>query len=78
MRLDKYGRKLEIGRTAKSGIMELEPNHLIDKAIIGPTEYKESKEILKRAMTEQLKAAGVENAQDKVHATHIPLRPNQR
>lgn len=66
---------LHIGKAAEDGITELLPNELIDRILIGPTEYAR---VLYRSMVELLKKRGVQNAHERVHITDIPLRSNQR
>lgn len=66
---------LHIGKAAKDGIAELSPDQIIDRILIGPTEYAR---VLFRSMVELLKRLGVENAHERVHITDIPLRNNQR
>lgn len=66
---------LHIGEAATDGISELSPDELIDRILIGPTEYAH---VLYRSMVEILKKLGVQNAHERVHITDIPLRSNQR
>lgn len=66
---------LHIGKAAEDGITELSVNELIDRVLIGPTEYAR---VLYRSMVELLKKRGVQNAHERVHITDIPLRSNQR
>jgi hypothetical protein len=66
---------LDIGQAAADGFAELSPNNLIDRVLIGPTEYSR---VLYRSMVELLKEHGVANAHERVHITDIPLRANQR
>jgi len=66
---------LDIGAAAKGGIRALEPNNLIDRILIGPTQYQH---VLHRSMVEDLRRVGVQNPHEKVHITDVPLRSNQR
>jgi len=67
--------KLDIDAAAKNGIPGCAPNDLIDRILIGPTDYPE---ITYRAMVKLLSSVGAIDASNKVHITNVPLRQNQR
>lgn len=51
--------------------LDLSPNKIIDRIIIGPSEFPNTQ---KRAIIEVMRAAGVEQAEQKVHVSNIPIR----
>ena len=66
-------KKIEMPLMNGNGDLKL-PDY-VDKILIGPCEFPE---VIERAMVSMLSEAGVENPDEKVHVTGIPLRPNQR
>ena len=63
--------KIPLENLESEGLFGIEIPELLDKIIIGPTEFPLE---LKAAFVEQLAASGVENPQSKVIISGIPLR----
>lgn len=63
--------KIPLKNDPAEGLMKLELNDLIDRIIIGPTNYPLP---LYKAFVKMLNDAGVENAANKVCVSDIPLR----
>lgn len=66
---------LDLRAAANSGMHELEPKHLINRILIGPTLYPT---VIFRSMVKLLGDLGVEDPHTRVHITRVPLRNNQR
>lgn len=67
--------KLPLRDFPEDGLVGLELRQLIDRVIVGPTEYPD---VIGKAFTELLAAAGVQEPHKKVFVSAIPLRDYRR
>jgi hypothetical protein len=63
--------KLELINKPEAGITEVELQEILDKVIIGPSQFAQS---IKESLVKELERAGVENSESKVVISGIPLR----
>ena len=63
--------KVELQDYPDEGFTGVEPNKLIDRIIVGPTEYPTA---ARRAFEEALRKAGVEDAAKRIKISEIPVR----
>ncbi|MGV8713061.1 MAG: DUF2971 domain-containing protein [Nitrosomonas sp.] len=67
--------KIELKDHPQRGLIGLDPSALIDRILIGPTDYPE---VIAQALSHALEKIGVKHARSKITFTNIPLRSNQR
>lgn len=67
--------KIPLRDDPKGGLTGLHPSALIDRIIIGPTEYPD---VIARALRSMLKTLGVPRFHDRVFVSDIPLREAQK
>lgn len=67
--------KLKLQDVPEEGLSGLTIPDFLDRILIGPCEHPE---VIAASLASLLKSVGVENAEQRVHITGIPLRPNQR
>lgn len=63
--------KIPLGPAEKTGMPGMQIHELLDRIIIGPTDYPD---VVKQAYIEKLRELDVPNPETKVFATDIPLR----
>lgn len=67
--------KLKLQDVPEEGLNGLTIPDFLDRILIGPCEHPD---VIAASLTSLLKSVGVKNAEQRVHITGIPLRPNQR
>lgn len=67
--------KIPLKNEPEFGLHGLAIPQLLDRILIGPTEYPD---VIRRALATALEAAGVKNAQSRITLTNIPLREPQK
>lgn len=67
--------KLKLEDVPAEGLNGLTIPEFLDRILVGPCEYPD---VIAASLVSLLESVGVKNAEQKVHVTGIPLRPNQR
>ena len=67
--------KLQLQDAPEEGLYGITLPDFLDRILIGPCEHPD---VIAASLCSLLKSGGVKNAEDKIHITGIPLRPNQR